>query len=55
MSEADTLFGDAHVAHYRETDGEVGHITLGLLGTVKTAQVAALAKAQRAHVAAALQ
>jgi deazaflavin-dependent oxidoreductase (nitroreductase family) len=26
MSEAETLFGDAHVARYRETDGEVGHI-----------------------------
>ena len=26
MSEAETLFGDAHVQRYRETDGEVGHI-----------------------------
>ena len=26
MSEAETLFGDAHVRRYRETDGEVGHI-----------------------------
>ena len=26
MSEAETLFGDAHVRRYRETGGEVGHI-----------------------------
>ena len=26
MSEAETLFGQAHVQRYRETDGEVGHI-----------------------------
>jgi deazaflavin-dependent oxidoreductase (nitroreductase family) len=26
MSEAETLFGEAHVERYRETDGEVGHI-----------------------------
>ena len=26
MSEAETLFGDAHVRRYQETDGEVGHI-----------------------------
>lgn len=26
MSEAETLFGDAHVQRYRETGGEVGHI-----------------------------
>jgi len=26
MSEAETLFGDAHVERYRETGGEVGHI-----------------------------
>jgi len=26
MSEAESLFGDAHVARYRETGGEVGHI-----------------------------
>ena len=26
MSEAETLFGDAHVRRYRETAGEVGHI-----------------------------
>ncbi len=26
MSEAETLFGDAHVQRYRETDGAVGHI-----------------------------
>jgi proline iminopeptidase len=26
MSEAETLFGDAHIRRYRETGGEVGHI-----------------------------
>lgn len=26
MSEAETLFGEAHVRRYRETAGEVGHI-----------------------------
>jgi proline iminopeptidase len=26
MSEAESLFGDAHVRRYRETGGEVGHI-----------------------------
>ena len=26
MSEAERLFGEAHVQRYRETDGEVGHI-----------------------------
>jgi deazaflavin-dependent oxidoreductase (nitroreductase family) len=26
MSEAETLFGERHVARYRETGGEVGHI-----------------------------
>lgn len=26
MSEAETLFGDAHVRRYRETGGKVGHI-----------------------------
>jgi deazaflavin-dependent oxidoreductase (nitroreductase family) len=26
MSEAENLFGDAHVKRYRETGGEVGHI-----------------------------
>ncbi len=26
MSEAETLFGEAHVRRYRETGGEVGHI-----------------------------
>ena len=26
MSEAENLFGDAHVRRYRETGGEVGHI-----------------------------
>ncbi len=26
MSEAETLFGDAHVRRYQETGGEVGHI-----------------------------
>ena len=26
MSEAETLFGQAHVQRYKETDGEVGHI-----------------------------
>src|SRR4029079_11224307 len=26
MSEAERLFGQAHVQRYRETDGEVGHI-----------------------------
>jgi len=26
MGEADNLFGDAHVARYQETNGDVGHI-----------------------------
>ena len=26
MSEAESLFGDAHVRRYRETNGEVGHL-----------------------------
>jgi proline iminopeptidase len=25
MSEAEFLYGDAHVRRYRETDGDVGH------------------------------